>query len=122
APFLNVNGPISVTRQISFNTDSVPRWRMGISAGGETGVNDAGAGFILNAFDDAGGALGSPFPINRGSRLITVAGDPTANLGIATKQYVDAHAGAVTDNVSIVGDGAVGGTPLSVALINCGTY
>jgi hypothetical protein len=54
----------------------------------ETGGN-SGSDFQLNSYNDAGTLLATPLKFLRSSGLGTVAGDPTAALGIATKQYVD---------------------------------
>lgn len=43
--------------------------------------------------------------LNRGSALGVVYGDPTAALGIATKQYVDAHGNAVWNGTGAPGAG-----------------
>ncbi len=65
------------------------RWVMRLGNGeAETGAN-AGSNFDLIRYDDAGGVLGVPLVINRASGLGSVAADPTAALGIATKGYVD---------------------------------
>lgn len=51
--------------------------------------------FTVMQFDDAGNwVVGQqPLTIAHTTGLITVKADPTAALGVATKQYVDAHAG-----------------------------
>jgi len=67
--------------------------RWGVFLGDNTAESggNAGSTFVLQAYDDTGAALSPPaLSIPRGTRLATVAGDPTAPLGIATKQYVDA--------------------------------
>ena len=55
----------------------------------ETGGN-SGSDFSLYRYDDAGNYIGGAvLYIKRATGLAVVAGDPTAPLGIATKQYVD---------------------------------
>jgi hypothetical protein len=67
------------------------RWVMGLGNGAaETGSN-AGSNFELDRYSDAGAFIDSPLVIARNTGLATVIGDPTAALGIATKQYVDAN-------------------------------
>ena len=64
------------------------RFSIGISADAETG-SDSGSNFIFARYNDDGDWIDNPFTINRATGLAAVAGDPTASLGIATKQYVD---------------------------------
>lgn len=67
-------------------------WRWRITLGDETpetGLNNSGALFKLFAYQDDGNRL-EAMSADRNTALLTVAGDPTAAKGIATKQYVDA--------------------------------
>ncbi|MBR0741152.1 hypothetical protein JQ581_29895 [Bradyrhizobium liaoningense] len=67
------------------------RWHMAFgSTGAETGGN-AGSDFNIVRYDDAGGSLGAVLTVSRATGLMTLAGDPTAALGAATKAYVDAR-------------------------------
>lgn len=60
---------------------------------GESGSN-TGSRFVITRCDDAGNELSSPIQIDRATGSVTVEHDPTAALGVATKQYVDSHASA----------------------------
>jgi hypothetical protein len=69
-----------------------PRWGIIVGDGAtESGAN-AGSDFNITPFNDAGSPLTQALTINRASGLATVAGNPTAPLGVATKQYVDTSA------------------------------
>jgi len=68
--------------------ESANRWAMQLGgAASETG-GDAGSPFILYKYNDAGAAAAA-ITISRVDGLLTLAGDPTAALHAATKQYVD---------------------------------
>jgi hypothetical protein len=54
----------------------------------ESGAN-AGSSFALSRYSDAGAFIDNPMFITRSTGLLTVTADPTAPLGVATKQYVD---------------------------------
>ena len=69
----------------------LPRWVILIGDySTETGGN-VGSDFRLYRYNDAGAFVDPVLTIARSSGLATIKGDPTANLGIATKQYVDAR-------------------------------
>ena len=99
------------------------RWQWLLDGFPESGGN-AGDNLALFNYADNGAWLGQqPLTITRATGLVTLAGDPTANLGVATKQYVDAlrtlylplTGGVVTGNVSAysltIGNGHVGTIP-----------
>jgi hypothetical protein len=91
-------------RGILAQTNGVNRWQMILADGtAETGSN-TGSNFTLNPISDGNIVLPTALAFNRATSLGTVAADPTAALGIATKQYVDAHGGG---GVSVT----VGATP-----------
>jgi hypothetical protein len=72
----------------SYSVDQ-PRWAMAFANSvPETGGN-TGSNFSVIAYSDAGAYLGPAFDIHRDDQLCYVKGDPTAPLGVATKQYVD---------------------------------
>lgn len=52
--------------------------------------------YYFKKYNDAGTGVNA-FTLTRSNGLITVLGDPTAALGIATKQYVDNKASGLTD-------------------------
>ena len=70
-----------------WQTAGVARWSLDQASAEST--NNAGCNWTLNRFSDTGTNLGAIFTANRSTGLITITGDPTAALGIATKQYVD---------------------------------
>ena len=68
--------------------------RRGISLGDATAESGLaaqadGSNFVVNRYRNDGAALGEVINFNRNTGLGTVAADPTAALGIATKQYAD---------------------------------
>jgi hypothetical protein len=73
----------------SYNGAGVSRWRMLLGdTTAETGSH-SGSLFKLLAYGDDGSQRATVLQADRSSGLATVAADPTAALGIATKQYVD---------------------------------
>jgi len=65
------------------------RWLMRLGDGTvEPGAN-VGSDFDVIRYNDAGSILGTVLKFVRSTGLGTVAGPPTADLGIATKKYVD---------------------------------
>lgn len=74
---------------IAGRLNGVTRWILAPgNAAPESGSN-AGSDFAVVRFSDAGAYLGQPLTISRVDGRITVEADPTAALGVATKQYVD---------------------------------
>lgn len=69
------------------------RWRWEYADSLAESGGNAGANFNLRAYQDNGITNAIVLAINRASGLITVFADPTAPLGIATKQYVDTGLG-----------------------------
>lgn len=73
----------------SYNAAGVARWRLLLGdPTAETG-NNSGSLFKLLAYGDDGSARATVLQADRNSGLVTAAADPTAALGVATKQYVD---------------------------------
>lgn len=68
------------------------RWTVQFMTGDAESGGNAGSDFLVSRFNDSGGYISDPLRISRASGLGIVSGDPVAPLGIATKQYVDAHA------------------------------
>ena len=76
-------------RRLLFRTSpGLARWAVTASNTTETG-SDAGSSFALDYYTDAGVYKGTALAGLRTTGLLTVKGDPTAALGVATKQYVD---------------------------------
>jgi len=79
--------------QIWGKTAGVNRWKMALGdASPETGSH-LGSAFTLHSRSDDGTLRQLVLTAPRDTGLLSVAGDPTAALGVATKQYVDARAG-----------------------------
>jgi hypothetical protein len=88
-------------------TNYSKRWRLTLGdAVAESGSN-AGSNFTLGRYTDAGALIDVPLAINRATGLSTVTADPTAALGIATKQYVDARTPKITVATTAPGSPAV---------------
>ncbi|MEY9428144.1 hypothetical protein ABH975_003459 [Bradyrhizobium ottawaense] len=86
---LILNKQAGGSSRIFGKNNDVLRWALQLGDGGAESGSDAGSNFGLIRYNDAGGLLGTVLSINRASGLATVFADPTAALGIATKQYVD---------------------------------
>ena len=91
-PTLTLDGKPGFENSIYGDKNGKHRWKiiLGDSAA-ETGGN-AGSDFLLQSFADDGAYLSTAFYGLRATGLMTVKGDPTAALGIATKQYADTAA------------------------------
>jgi len=75
--------------QIWGKTAGVNRWKMALGdASPETG-SQTGSAFTLHSRSDDGSLRQLVLTAPRDTGLLSVAGDPTALLGVATKQYVD---------------------------------
>jgi len=67
----------------------VLRWRMELGDSSAESVGNAGSRFMLSAYGDDGIKRFTVLQADRINGLLQVAGDPSSDLGIATKQYVD---------------------------------
>jgi hypothetical protein len=67
------------------------RWEIDLGNGIAESGSNAGSNFQIARYADNGAFLDDPIIINRQSGDVTINHDPTQALGIATKQYVDAH-------------------------------
>jgi len=107
-PMLHLSKTGATSNDIYGSAAGQTRWliRPGNSTA-ESGSN-AGTDFNIVSYTDAGAVLDTPLTITRSSGLITVKGDPTANLGVATKQYVDNKA-ATLDQASEISFAITGG-------------
>jgi hypothetical protein len=74
-------------------TGTAIRWTVQVGDASPESSGNLGSNFSIDRYNDLGQVIDSPLVINRQSGLTTVTADPTTALGIATKQYVDAHAG-----------------------------
>lgn len=73
-----------------YTRSGIQRWSLLMQGGGETDPQ-GGSDLMLCRWTNAGGFLDVPLAFTRATGLGTVLADPTAPLGIATKQYVDAR-------------------------------
>ena len=83
-----MNAAPNTNRITYYQSNGSVRWLYGTGAGAESGGN-VGSDFFLAAYNDAGTAIHTSLYFSRATGLGTVEGDPTAPLGIATKQYTD---------------------------------
>ena len=75
--------------------NAVNRWQLNLGSGyAETATDGIGSDFILSRHHNSGAWWDDSFVISRLDGLVRISGDPTVPLGVATKQYVDAHAAA----------------------------
>jgi len=92
APILTLNKFGSgVTSLIEGRMGGTLRWAMHLGDGSSETGSASGSNFLLTAYNDAGTRINDPITISRATGLLTLSGDPTAALGVATKQYVDAR-------------------------------
>jgi hypothetical protein len=75
---------------VSGAVDGKSRWLMRLGDGSAETGGDAGSDFDLIAYSDSEAFNGRALFFDRATALGTVIGNPTAPLGIATKQLVDA--------------------------------
>jgi hypothetical protein len=90
SPGINLNKAGGNSAFINGMQGTSPRW--GIVPGNNTTESggNSGSDFLLARYDDAGVYIDNPIFIPRSTGLIEVKANPTAPLGVATKQYVDA--------------------------------
>lgn len=87
---LYINGGAGSVRTVFFQSASVNRWVFGVDNTAETGSN-AGSLFALAAYDDAGAALGNAFSVDRATRVLDFAVNPTvAGSAIVVDSIADA--------------------------------
>ena len=90
---LNKSGSGQSSR-IEGQSASVRRWSLVLGETDAEAGSDTGSSFYLYAWDDAGTTPTLVLSASRADGLLVTHGDPTAALGIATKQYVDNNAPA----------------------------
>lgn len=87
-PDVMLDAPAATNRNITFKTGGLHRWQINASNGAETGSN-AGTNLNIYRYNDAGAYVDAPVQISRATGLVTVLGNPTSTLGVATKAYAD---------------------------------
>ena len=78
------------------NAAGLSRWLWRWSEPDAESGGDAGSSFSLYPCNDAGEVQAAALQGGRATGLLSVKGDPTAALGIATKQYVDSAVGGIS--------------------------
>ena len=89
-PTLVLNSTDATASGLSGQKSGKQRWLMRLGNDTVEGTANAGSDFdLLRYADDGTTGLGTALLFNRATGLGTVSGDPTVDLGIATKKYVD---------------------------------
>lgn len=90
APFLFVNKAASGQNAILRGSmNGVARWDVYLGDNAPEDASNNGSRFQIICRDNAGVVIGVALLGDRATGLLTVKADPTAALGVATKQYVD---------------------------------
>jgi hypothetical protein len=84
------------------------RWAVILAGSSAESTGNLGTNFAINRYNDAGTFIDQPLNIDRSTGLATIKADPTALLGIATKQYVDAVNTNANNRVWKAGDTMTG--------------
>jgi hypothetical protein len=123
-PTITLDGKDGFKNSIIGQKGDKNRWELVLGdATAESGSN-AGSNFDLISYaDDGTTVLGTALFGTRSTALLTVKGDPTAALGIATKQYADATAvNAAASKVNRAGDTMTGPLQVNGELIAVQNY
>lgn len=97
-----------------FENGTLGRWKVVSNSNPETGA-DAGSNFDIIARHDDGTTNVTALSINRATGLTVVPADPTAALGVATKQYVDNK--PTTDPTKVLKTGDTMSGPLTATAL-----
>jgi len=117
-PAITLNDTLTsggVGRRIDGKRLGSMRWRMQLGDGVTEGGLNTGSQFTLTAYTDAGAAGPVAITIGRNDGLLKVAANPTAPLGVATKQYADTKATKATVSTSAPSGGVDGDVWYQVA-------
>jgi hypothetical protein len=88
-PSLTLDGTSGHKNSIFGDKTEKHRWEIVLGNATAEGGSDTGSDFELVNYHDDGTLIGDVLFGTRSTGLLTAKGDPTAALGIATKQYVD---------------------------------
>ncbi len=121
-PTLTLNGLGTSANSIVSQKNGIIRWQMylGNAVPAESSGN-VGSDFYLASYNDGGSLINYQLIGMRSTGLLTVAGNPTAALGIAPKQYVDTSVTNMGNlKVNRAGDTMTGALtlPFSIATSN----
>jgi len=96
SPTLYLNNADASSNIIYGRRNSFHRWGLILGNGSTESGGNAGSDFSLVRYADNGTSIGAVLAADRATGLLTTTGDPTAALGIATKQYVDSKPSGAT--------------------------
>jgi hypothetical protein len=107
-PTFTLNGKDGFNNAIWGQKNGKNRWALLLGDSTAESGGNAGSNFELINFADDGTQLGPALFGTRSTSLLTVKGDPTAALGISTKQYADSKlplaGGSITGNLQVNGE------------------
>jgi len=98
-PSLVLNATDASAMVVQAQRSALKRWLLAFGMDAESGAN-SGSNINLMRYNDAGVFMDAPLVVNRASGLASVIGNPTAALGVATKQYVDTGDAAASASAS----------------------
>lgn len=122
-PTITLDGKDGFANSIIGQKSSKNRWEIVLgNATAESGSN-AGSDFELINYADDGTRLNDVLFGTRATGLLTVVADPTATLGIATKQYADTTAtAAASSKLPLTGGTITGGLTVNGELLATANY
>jgi hypothetical protein len=122
-PTITLDGKDGFANSIIGQKGSKNRWEIVLgNATAESGSN-AGSDFELINYADDGTRLNDVLFGTRATGLLTVVADPTATLGIATKQYADTTAtAAASSKLPLTGGTITGGLTVNGELLATANY
>ena len=97
AVWLNKSASANYRSQIAGLRAGQTRWDLNLGDNAAETGGDTGSNFTLRRYPDLGFPASNVLEFNRATSLGVVVGDPTAPLGIATKQYVDGKVGGIAE-------------------------
>lgn len=90
APAITLNKTADTQDALIWATKAgLKRWAIDLANAAPESGGNTGSTFDLLYWDDGGTVMQTALHGTRDTGLLTVKGDPTANLGVATKQYAD---------------------------------
>jgi len=122
-PTITLNGKDGFANTLYGDKTGKHRWAVVLgNATAESGSN-AGSDFELVNYADDGTRLGDALFGTRSTGLLTVTADPTASLGIATKQYADTTATtAASSKLPLTGGTITGALTVNGELLATANY
>ena len=106
-PSFNLDKPSPGTNAAFYGTvGGLKRWGFILTDTQAESGGNSGSGFGIYRYNDAGAFIDGVLVGLRDTGLLTVKADPTAALGVATKQYVDGRAPAAATAAEYVANSA----------------